>query len=247
VSPALPALLLASIVGCATPRAAAVDDEQHCGMGEYEQQECERIKALLARPPPVDTSPPVALGGLAFSPAPPPGTSPPEARALYQAGLDAMNGKAGARWDEAHQLLMGAYLLFPSRNILAVLGESAEHVELPAEALDAYELLLIEGKLDDAKRADIEARVAALRARTAVVTLHGLGGGVIDDTRVPASGPNVQHTFALRGPNAILRVEAGHHVVRSGVQYAEPWEIDVVAGAQIEHTFAPKLPADCAR
>ena len=207
--------------------------------------ECARLRKVVAEPRVADTSTPLPLEGLPPLPAPTPGTMPPnEARAMLE---EAMADRKSGHWEEAHEYFTRAFALHPSRKLLEPIAESAEHTDRPGDAIDAYELLLADGELDEEKRAEIETRLAAVKATTATLVLRGLTTGVeFRDTLVVSPTERREHRHVAEGPAGILRVVGGRHVLRTtGLVHSDPWEVDVAAGSTTEHDFVPTLPDFC--
>lgn len=155
-------------------------------------------EAAAQAPPPAAPSRPATPPSAATPP--PPDAPAPHSEAIARARENFRQGielTAAGRLADALVAFQTAYDLSPSYRILYNIGQISRHVGDAARSLRAFERYLAEGgaEIDAARRAEVEAEIAALRPRVGAVRVRATAPGaavLLDGARVgeaPLTGP----------------------------------------------------------
>jgi hypothetical protein len=171
-------------------------------------------------------------------------TVTPEARARFTAGVNLLRDPEGPRYEEAYREFKAAYEVSPSYKILGNLGLCAMKLERDAEAIDAYEKYLAEGKdLGPSEIAQVKTDLATLKTGVIYLTVTSdPPGAKIIDVRLPVRGERITNMYGPIAQPTRIGIRQGSHQITAKLDgYPdETWEVETTAGGVAAHTFTFK-------
>jgi hypothetical protein len=140
-------------------------------------------------------------------------TIEPEARKLFEAGVELLDDPEGPRYERAYRSFKAAYEISPSPRMLGNIGLCAMMLQRDGEAIDAYTRYLAEVKdIDPEERAQIEKDLKVLEAEVATLTVETDDGGTVVDEHVKTRGGSVTNRYGpVIGGRLVLRLRPGTH------------------------------------
>jgi hypothetical protein len=170
------------------------------------------------------------------------------ASAHFAAGVAYLEGKDPDRFAQAYREFQAAYAASPSWKILGNLAITAQELERYAEARDAYEKYLDEGKreIDAQEASQIRRDLGLIRREKATVALNaGASSFLIVDTRLTDNGAQIVNQYGPFKDRAVLSIRAGEHRIemRSDGPAAPAWSVRLLPGTSAVHSFEPNRPS----